>query len=510
MRSLARAFGLVFPARPVDDRWRRLAADVGRVGTATVVCQVLGLATSLLMRGLLDPAQMGIWQAWKMFLSYGNYFNLGISKGAAREWSVALGRGETQAAARGLDLAFTVNTLTSLAYGIALAGAGLWMALAGDGPWAATWSAGLIALGLVVVLQRHVTFHVGILRAGQEFRSSSRLSIVEALLTLVLGSLATWQWGVHGLYGATVGVLIGSWIYVKLCGARRLHWDWHGGEILRLIGIGSPILAGGVLLTFFRSVDKLMILVCAPDGEFQLGCYSIALLVGGQLYSVGNALSIVVGPRYATLYGAMECRRRVALFAAQTSQFQAAVLAWLGGVAIVAAPAVLGAAFPSYASGLAPLGWVVIAGIGLGVSLPASQYLTAVGLERRALAAMVPPALLSAGGNYLVLTQGGDLNGVAAVTALGQAGYAVTVMLLAFWPHLSPAARWRLAAQHALALVPTLAVALLAEERWPAASAGLLFVFCKFFLVTIAAALGVWAAWRMNPAQEKHLPEAAW
>jgi O-antigen/teichoic acid export membrane protein len=248
---------------------------------------VLGLVTSLLMRGLLDPAQMGIWQAWKMFLSYGNYFNLGISKGAAREWSVALGRGETQAAARGLNLAFTVNTLTSVAYGIALGVVGLWMALAADGPWATAWSAGLVALGLVVVLQRHVTFHVGILRAGQEFRTSSRLSIIEALLTLVLGSLATWRWGVHGLYAATIGVLIGSWVYVKACGARRLQWDWHGREIVRLIGIGSPILAGGVLLTFFRSVDKLMILACAPDREFQLGCYSIALLVSGQLYSVG-------------------------------------------------------------------------------------------------------------------------------------------------------------------------------------------------------------------------------
>jgi len=506
-------FELVSPAQAPSDAsrggWSRLAADVGRVGTATFVCQVLGLATSLLMRGLLDPAQMGIWQAWKMFLSYGNYFNLGISKGAAREWSIALGRGETQAAARGLDLAFTVNTLTSLVYGIALATAGLWMALAGAGPWAGTWSAGLIALGLVVVLQRHVTFHVGILRAGQEFRASSRLSIVEGLLTLILGSLATWQWGVYGLYGATIGVLIGSWIYVKLCGARRLRWDWHGGEIVRLIGIGSPILAGGVLLTFFRSVDKLMILACAPDGEFQLGCYSIALLVSGQLYSVGNALSIVIGPRYATLYGALECRRGVAQFAAQTSLFQAAVLAWLGGMAIVAAPAVLGAAFPSYASGLAPLGWVVVAGIGLGLSLPASQYLTAVGLERRALAAMVPLALLSAGGNYLVLTHGGDLSGVAAVTALGQAGYALAVMLLAFWPHLSPAARGRSVAQHVLALVPALVVALLAEEHWPAARDGVLLVIGKLFLVTAAAALGAWAAWRLSATREMQPSEVA-
>jgi O-antigen/teichoic acid export membrane protein len=195
------------------------------------------------------------------------------------------------------------------------------------------------------------------------------------------------------------------------------------------------------------------------------------------------------------MYGALACRRRVALFAAQTSQFQAAVLAWLGSVAIVAAPAVLGAAFPSYSSGLAPLGWVVIAGIALGLSLPASQYLTAVGMERRALAAMVPPALLSAVGNYLVLMHGGQLRDVATVTALGQASYALAVMLLAFWPYLSVAERWRSAAQHVLALVPALGVALMAEERWPAARDGVLFVIWKLFLVTGVVALGAWVAW---------------
>jgi hypothetical protein len=224
----------------------------------------------------------------------------------------------------------------------------------------------------------------------------------------------------------------------------------------------------------------------------------MALLVSGQLYSVGNALSIVVGPRYATMFGALACRRRVARFAAETSQLQAAVLGWLGSVAIVAAPALLGVMFPSYAAGLAPLGWVVIAGIALGLSLPASQYLTAVGLERRALAAMVPPVLFSAAGDYWVLVHGGNLRDVAAVTALGQAGYAVAVMLLAFWPHLSPPERWRSLVQHFMGLVPAVGVALWAEECCSVAHNVALLVIYKLLLVTSVAAFGAWAAWRIG------------
>src|SRR6185437_2769152 len=104
----------------------------------------------------------------------------------------------------------------------------------------------------------------------------------------------------------------------------------------------------------------------------------------------------------------------------------------------------------------------------LGMSLPASQYLTAVGLERRALAAMIPPTLLSVLGNFLVLRHGGQLREVAAVTALGQVLYALIVMLLAFGPNLLVSERRRALIQHVLALAPSLTVALLAEEHWSA------------------------------------------
>ena len=130
------------PPAPVTG-WRRLLGDWMVVSGATAVCHAVGAVTGLLLRMLLDPAQMGIWQGVKLFLSYGNYANLGISKGAAREFTVALGRDDTQGAKHGLDLAFTVNTLTSVFYGALLIGAGAWLGLSGGGAWAGSWATGL-------------------------------------------------------------------------------------------------------------------------------------------------------------------------------------------------------------------------------------------------------------------------------------------------------------------------------------------------------------------------------
>ena len=74
------------------------------MGGATLICQVVAAATSLLLRVFLDPALMGIWQALSLLLSYGNYANLGISKGALREFTVARGKD-----AAGLDAMTLIN-----------------------------------------------------------------------------------------------------------------------------------------------------------------------------------------------------------------------------------------------------------------------------------------------------------------------------------------------------------------------------------------------------------------
>src|SRR5215469_200354 len=93
------------PPAPVTG-WRRLAADMAAVGGSTLFCQGLGVINSLILRAALDPTQMGIWQALKLLLGYANYANLGVSKGAARELSIAMGSRQLDRAKRGLNLAF--------------------------------------------------------------------------------------------------------------------------------------------------------------------------------------------------------------------------------------------------------------------------------------------------------------------------------------------------------------------------------------------------------------------
>jgi len=440
--------------------WRRVFVDWLVVGGSTAVCHVLGAAASLLMRMALSPAQMGVWQALKLFLSYGNYANLGISKGAAREYNVALGRGDTAAARRGLDLAFTVNTATSLLYAAVLVGAGLWIGAAGRGDWSGAWALGLAAVGAMAVLSRYVTFHVTILRASQRFAVTARLALLEAVLTLCVGATAAWWFGLPGLYVATLVVLAASIVFVRRHAAVPLRPAFDAAEIRRLVAVGGPILLAGVVSSLFRSLDKWMILAWFDDREFQLGCYSLAVMVGTQLFGLGNMLATVTGPRYGEQFGRTGDRHAVARLAARASELQGAAIALPAAWAVLLAPPLLAWLLPDYAPGLAPIAWLVPGMVFFTLALPASQYLVAVGEERRALAAVLVATCLGGLGNLAALCAGLGLVGVAAATSFGYAAYFTIVVGTSIWRRLDRAARGRYAAMLALGVGPTLGLAL--------------------------------------------------
>jgi O-antigen/teichoic acid export membrane protein len=473
--------------------WRRMLADTLLIGSSTLVCQALGAVTSLLLRMLLDPAAMGVWQGLKTFLSYANYTNLGISKGATQELAIARGRGDLMRARRGLNLAHTINTFTSGLYATVLLGAGLWIGLRGRGAWSLAWAIGLGLIGVLAILQRHMTFQVTILRARQEFAATARLQLLEALLTLAVSAAAVWLWGIWGLFAATLCVLAASLVYVRAVGAEPLGFAWNLPEIRRLIALGGPILLAGVASSLFRSLDKLMILGCLADREYQLGCYSLALMVGTQLYGLGNMISTVMGPRYCELLGRTGNVRDVARLAARASELQAALLALPACLAIGVAPPVLAALLPEYQEGLAPLVWLIPGVAAVAMALPCSQCRMAVGRGRSVVVVLLVCCGLAALGNHLVLSRGGGLTAVAQVMTLANIGYLTILALVSLWPHLSGSDRRRYSATLAGLIGGCLMLAFCAKA---AQRDGLLQLIVQSSLILLLWSGGMLLGWR--------------
>lgn len=476
--------------------WRRMLADTLVVGSSTLVCQALGGVTSLVLRMLLDPAEMGIWQGLKTVLSYANFTNLGISKGAAQELAIARGRGDLSSAKRGLDLAHTINMATSCLYALALLAAAVWIFTQAEGQWSSTWAGGLAAIGLLAVLQRHVTFQVTILRARQEFAATSRLQFIEAALTLVASAAAIWLWGLGGLLAATLCVLLASLAFVRAAGAESLSLDWDLPEIRRLISLGGPILLAGVASSLFRSLDKLMILGYLADREQQLGYYSLALMVGSQLYGLGNMISTVMGPRYCELLGHTNSVREVARLAARASELQAAMMILPAALATAAAPQVLGLLLPKYQEGLAPLVWTIPGIVAVAMALPASQCLLAIGRGRSVVMALTVCCGLAGLGNHLALTRGGGLTAVAQAMTVANIAYLFVLSAIAIWPHLNAVERGRYGAMQVAIVAGSLLLAARGEQVSANVAAACLRLVLESALVLLLWSAAMFLGWR--------------
>lgn len=487
--------------RPVTG-WRKLLRDALTVTGAGLVCDAIGVVTSLLLRMLLDPAQMGVWQGLKMLLGYGNFANLGVSKGAARELCVNLGRGDASAADRCVAVANAANVLASGVYAAALMVGAVWMLASQTGPHTWAWSGGLLTIAALTFLQRHVTFQITLLRCRQQFGCTSALALFEAGLTLLVGGLATWRFGLVGLYGATLAVMLASTVALSQWGAGRSGWRWSPREMLSLAGVGGPILAASVLAALFRSLDRWFVLAL-PEGEFQLGCYSAALLVTTQIYGVGNALSIVLAPRYGELLGRSGCRQQVARLAARSLEPVAAGVALAASLATLAAPPVLGALLPEYQPGLVALRWLIPGTVLLVLSLPLHQWLIAVGRERHSVAALAACLAVAALGNFTAVRLELGLVGIAATTAAAYGAYWLLLFSVSMAPALSHVERGRLLCAAAVATgLPILAGQLAApasasEAGWQALLATPLWLdfVGRAGLILLAWSAMLWIGW---------------
>jgi len=161
-------------------------------------------------------------------------------------------------------------------------------------------------------------------------------------------------------------------------------------------------------------------------------------------------------------------------------------------LAVVAAPPLLAWLLPDYQTGLAPLVWLVPGVLALVLALPGSQYLVAVGRQRRALAAVVVATAAAAFGNHLALRGGYGLTGVAQATAVAYLVYFALVTGVSIWIELGTGDRFRYVAVLTLALVPTLGSAFLMRHLATTTVAE------KIAAVTIVWTLTVILGWRLG------------
>ncbi|MDR3633640.1 MAG: oligosaccharide flippase family protein [Isosphaeraceae bacterium] len=386
----------------------------------------LGTLTALALRWWLDPARLGVYTGLRLYLDNTNRTSLGVGLGAVQEIPILLAQGRGEEARRVADIAYTTNTLTCTLYALVLAvwGASRAVWLRGD-PLAAEWTWGLVATAGLVVIKRYESFLIAVLRAHREFVLTTKLDVLESLVSACAVGLGLWLAGFWGLL-ASVAVILGVKIaYLHAAHPLRFRWRWELPTALRLLRLGLPILANTAAFGAVLGLDRALILWRVPDGARAAGLYTIALMGTSWSLDLAGRIVLVLYTAFQTTLGRTRDPAEVARQALRATEAQAPLLAAGSAVAFVVGPVFLGSLMPKYVEGLPALRPLLAGTLLLGLAWPARQMLIALDRPYRLCAATLAGLAVTA----LAGIVGADRAGIVGVAWGMTAGYGAVYLL---------------------------------------------------------------------------------
>lgn len=388
---------------------------------ASLLGRGVGLASSLVLAGLLGPARMGVWSTLRLLLSYAGIAHLGALEGLRAELprAVSLGRRRDAVAWRSAAELWVRRGCVALGFLATGAGSALWAsgALAWDEALA------LVLLGPSAIAITWSCFLSELLTAREETGPLASLRLRRALwhaALLPLGAL----WG--GVLGCAVALALTE---LRLCrwlrrvclrsgdlrrraGTRPLRSD-RAREIVRL---GLPVTAACWSVILMGTVDRLLVLGFL--GAQPAGFYAIGALSGSVLLQIPEALSRVHLPALVRAQEGSSVPHRSASFGRLWR------VAWVcSGLAAVGAclvPFVLPRLLPSFAaaSGVTQL---LLVGAAFACLIPGGiDQLLAEGRQRVLLHLAPLGLLLNLAASLAAIAHGLGVEGVALATCMVQ------------------------------------------------------------------------------------------
>jgi O-antigen/teichoic acid export membrane protein len=398
-----------------------LFGDASKMLMSTMVTQVLGLGSAVLLRRFLGPSSMGSWTLLLTILGYAGLSHGGILYATEREYPRALAEGDVANALRILSAAgFAVY----LGAGLTAGACACWALLSRQS--GALMLIEAVFLAGAVMLQQTTALYTVMLRGRKQFGILSSNTMLVGMLTAFLLPAGAVLAGLPGVLAAALVVAVSGLLQLLRFG-RMTRVSVRRADLTALLVAGLPMFVYILSFTVLRSLDRVAI--SAHLSLTALGDYSVAILLGTYLFMIPNTIAPVIYPRLQELVvdsGNLDPLRKLLRHGLPLLGFALAVLA---GLALLAGPPVLGLLLPRFFMGLEPARILLIGTIPLALlNLPAQILLTARRQISLAVATCVITAVALPGELYAAATAG--LDGVALATSLTYGILLITVVVL--------------------------------------------------------------------------------
>lgn len=265
-----------------------------------VISQAALFASAFVLRRLLAPQAMGIWNLVAVIRGYLQPVGLGVLYGAYRELPMLRGRGDASAELRCRSVALWYSLAEA-----ALLGGGVWCYAVWKGSiYGAMGFHALLVTGLLIILAKVTEAYQVFFLGAQRYVLISQALLVTGMVFALVLPLGALRWGVSGVLAAAIAAeaFRGGWLVHKAQEAGlRTGFILDVGVLKRLASVGIGLRLADYPMTAFQSLDLLC--VTKLMGLTGLGLYAFAKGVYSQASDVTTRMGNVVYTRTLVQYG---------------------------------------------------------------------------------------------------------------------------------------------------------------------------------------------------------------
>ncbi|MBM3851999.1 MAG: hypothetical protein FJ399_02455, partial [Verrucomicrobia bacterium] len=275
---------------------------------ANLVVQALQFVQGMIVRSLLPPALMGVWNYVGVVVAGAATFDLGIMAAASRDLPLLHGAGRREEESTMRATAFWSRLAQSMVLG---GGMMVWAAFAAAHGNRLAWP--VAAAAALLALLSACNESLGTFCQSQErYVTLGMSNVFGAAASAVLLPLGAWLAGVRGL---VVGAMLGLGLQlVQLVWRTRregltVAWTWRWPALRALLGYGVPMRLVDYPLAVFMILDVLVVTRLLEAGE--LAVYATAKIMVAMAIDIPSRMGNVYLSRLYVQCGAGADRREL-------------------------------------------------------------------------------------------------------------------------------------------------------------------------------------------------------
>lgn len=273
--------------------------NIKAVFLSNIIIQVIGFISSFILKRLIVPSLMGIWNLANIITSYIQMFDLGTSGALQRQMPYYLGGGNLEMEEKVRETHFAVVFIeTGLASLIFL----VFFFLKGNFLAVCYWFLYLL-VPFYALSNRIYSCMIDCFQARQQFVKLSKQNVYVSIVGVFLTIIGGWIWGITGLFlGFTLLYAFRIWLAMAMAKHFGLNFTvkFHPAVFKELFKIGFPMQISSYLWRIFVTIDS--VLTTKWLGVTQLAFYSIGVGFKNQLGEFPVQINTIFYQRMMKIY----------------------------------------------------------------------------------------------------------------------------------------------------------------------------------------------------------------